>query len=426
MEMFKKNFIKVIIVFNLFLFISISISSTAQSYKISFAASGASTNINSIEVKNLTKNLTLTLSGGDTLQLGSVGINDLNNASGLLNIYPNPMCGKSVINFEAKNSGNVNINVVDLSGKQIINYSDKLIKGNQKFELSGLMTGVYFINITGDNYFYNGKLISQSNNRNNPEIKNITTESSLNFPNLLKSSNSIVNMLFSSGDRILFKGISGNYSTVITDVPTANKTVIFNFVACTDGDNNNYSVVKIGTQTWMAENLKATKYSNGNIIENVTDSILWSGLSSAAYCDYNNSSAIANVYGRLYNWYAVNDSRNLCPTGWHVPTDAEWTVLTTYLGGENIAGGKLKSTGTEFWKSPNFGASNETGFTALPAGYRFGSGSFSNIYNYTYWWTNTEANSTDAYYRFVYYQIANVYRNSLFKSNAYSVRCLKN
>ncbi len=149
-------------------------------------------------------------------------------------------------------------------------------------------------------------------------------------------------MFYKDGDRLLYKGISGIYSTIITDVPTGNKTITFGFVACTDKNNNNYTVVKIGNQTWMAENLKTTRFNDGTPIPLVSDNTTWSTLSTPGYCWYNNDSVnFKDFGGALYNWYAVNTAK-LAPPGWHVPTDAEWTTLTNYVGGLDVAGGKLK------------------------------------------------------------------------------------
>jgi uncharacterized protein (TIGR02145 family) len=152
----------------------------------------------------------------------------------------------------------------------------------------------------------------------------------------------------------------------------------FNAQTVSDIDGNIYNTVTIGTQVWMVENLKTTKYRNGDPIPNVTDDIQWSNLTTDAYCNYDNDISNVTTYGRLYNWYAVNDSRNIAPTGWHVATDVEWTTLTDYLGGASVAGSKLKEFGTTHWESPNADATNESGFTALPGGDR----SFNGPFNY--------------------------------------------
>lgn len=136
----------------------------------------------------------------------------------------------------------------------------------------------------------------------------------------------------------------------------------------TDYDGNVYQTVLIGDQCWMMENLKVTHYRNGDPIPHVTDGVTWGNLTSGAYCNYNNDEGNVATYGRLYNWYAVDDSRNIAPAGWHVPSDAEWQTLVDYLGGDAVAGGKMKEAGTTHWASPNTGATNESGFTALPGG----------------------------------------------------------
>lgn len=194
----------------------------------------------------------------------------------------------------------------------------------------------------------------------------------------------------------------------------------------TDIDGNVYQTVTIGTQVWMKENLKTTKYNDGTSIPNVTDNTAWGSLTTGAYCIYNNDPAIANVYGKLYNYFAVIDNRNICPTGWHVPSDTEWTILETYLGGTSIAGGRLKETGTTHWLPPNTGATNETGFTALPSGSRYYTGAFEYLYNVGHWWSSTEFSTSLAYIRGIYYNAEDLHTRAVQKPNAYTVRCLKN
>ncbi len=188
----------------------------------------------------------------------------------------------------------------------------------------------------------------------------------------------------------------------------------------------------------MTENLKTTKYANGTAIPLVNTNSTWDALTvtSKAYCWYNDDIANNATYGALYTWAAamngaasvtVNPSgeQGVCPTGWHLPSDAEWTQLTTYLGGESVAGGKLKETGTTHWASPNTGATNETGFTALSGGCRFSNGTFSNKGFFGYWWSATEFNAPSAWYRFMSYYHSDVYRDDDYKEVGFSVRCVK-
>ncbi|HAM09756.1 MAG TPA: hypothetical protein DCP74_05660 [Bacteroidales bacterium] len=198
-----------------------------------------------------------------------------------------------------------------------------------------------------------------------------------------------------------------------------------------DWDGNVYNTVQIGTQIWMSENLKTTSYRDGTPIPLVTDNTVWSILTTPGYCWYNNDAATYKAtYGALYNWYAVdplsNGGKNVCPTGWHVPTDTEWTDLTAYLGGEVVAGGKLKETGTTHWTTPNTGATNETGFTALPGGYRdFFDGAFYDIGLIGVWWSATEFGATDAWYRYVFYNNSFVYEGNVSKKDGIPVRCVR-
>ena len=183
--------------------------------------------------------------------------------------------------------------------------------------------------------------------------------------------------------------------------------------------------IVIGTQQWMRENLDVLTYRNGDIIPQVTDPTAWAALTTGAWCYYNNDVANGAIYGKLYNWYAVNDPRGLAPTGWHVPTDDEWTTLSTTLGGDAVAGGKMKVAGTTRWTTPNTGATNESGFAGLPGGNRINNGTFSYVGSNGYWWSSTEFSATIAWNRYLYYGFGYIYRDFYFKEYGFSVRCLR-
>jgi uncharacterized protein (TIGR02145 family) len=186
-----------------------------------------------------------------------------------------------------------------------------------------------------------------------------------------------------------------------------------------DIDGNVYKTVTIGTQTWMAENLKTTKLNDGTPIPLVSVYDEWQALSTSGYSWYENNSTSKNSYGALYNWYALNTGK-LCPTGWHTPTDDEWTTLTNYYGVEEIAGGKLKEKGTTHWQEPN-----EGGFTALPGGHRGFNGGYGDQGDFGYWWSSTESNITEAWYRIIGFRESNIQRLSFGRKNTgYSVRCV--
>jgi uncharacterized protein (TIGR02145 family) len=193
-----------------------------------------------------------------------------------------------------------------------------------------------------------------------------------------------------------------------------------------DIDGNSYHYITIGTQVWMVENLKTTRYNDGTAIPLVTGpNDTWQNLLTPAYCWMNNDSAYKNPYGALYTWYTVNTG-NLAPAGWHVPTDAEWTILSTYLGGDSIAGGILKDTATTLWMSPNTGATNAVGFTALPAGDRNTSGPFEGLGGVASWWSVDAQSSGGAWYCYTNYGHPNLYHRGNNFNTGHSVRCVRN
>jgi uncharacterized protein (TIGR02145 family) len=182
--------------------------------------------------------------------------------------------------------------------------------------------------------------------------------------------------------------------------------------------------IVIGTQQWQAKNLDVAFYRNGDPIPQVTDATAWAALTTGAWCYYNNDSTLGNKYGKLYNWYAVNDPRGLAPQGWHIPSDDEWTALETTLEGASVAGGKMKEAGTLNWTSPNTG-NNSSGFAGLPGGYRFTNGSFSSVGNNGLWWSATAVSPAGAWFRYLDYYFGIIFRLNYNKLYGFSVRCLR-
>ncbi len=191
-----------------------------------------------------------------------------------------------------------------------------------------------------------------------------------------------------------------------------------------DIDGNLYKTVKLGSQVWMAENLKTTKLNDGTKIAMISDNDTWANSTTPAYSWYNNDSVdYKKTYGALYNWYAVNTNK-LCPTGWHVPSDEEWLTMFRYLKDPKSTGGKMKEAGTAHWKKPNEGATNESGFTALPGGYRSYAGVSNYIGIYAYWWTTTEYNSSTVLFYNIRYKFSTVFKYRSEKNCGFSVRCV--
>lgn len=400
-------------------------TANAQSFLISFTGAGASASVTTVKVENLTKGTSLSLNGTDVLRLTlSTGISPVkNNQSSELKIYPNPVTENSLIEIYPPISGDAVISLLDINGRVIYQTNTYLEKLRQEFWLSGLKHGIYLITVKGNGYQISGKLLCTGKSNGTIRIENVSN--SMQSTDNKKSEGdskgvlTTVDMPYSNGDWLKFTGISGVFSTIVTDKPSSDKTIMFDFTSCTDGDGNNYPVVQIGAQIWVAENLKTTKFNDGSSIPIETNNTAWFNLTTFAYCWYDNDISKKDLYGALYNWYTVNRG-NLCPAGWHVPNDDEWTVLTTFLGGESVAGGKLKETGTARW-SPNTDASNETGFTALPGGMRGNGGYFFDLGYYGgYWWSATENWGRIIYCRSS--DISNLYDVS---TTGCSVRCVK-
>lgn len=385
------------LVFIFFLLFSIA-SSQAQDYQISFAGTGSSTTVGSVTVENLTQGKSITISGTETLHLVATitGTNPIiDDANNSLRIYPNPMIDNSTIDFVATTSGKASIELFDIDGRKILSVHNSLSIGINSFKISDLKSGVYNVRISSQAYNYIGKLVSNGSTNSTPRISYLGNSVIPVKTMELKNAIAEKTMQYTTGDRLKYTGSSGKYTTIATDVPTKSKTLAFSFVECTDADGNNYPVVQIGTQVWMAENLKTTKYNNGEPIPNVTDDSNWKVLTTGAYCWYNNDTKNKPIYGALYNWFTVSGNK-LCPTGWHVPSIDEWSLLINSLDNPKInsfsgaACDKLREVGTSHWDFEWTKATNETGFTALGSGQRYSDTGYNDLKNRAYWWCSTE------------------------------------
>lgn len=406
----------------------------AQPYLISFAGTGASGTVSSINVQNLTAGTSVTLNGTDVLRLTVVsGVYSVENSqSSDIKIFPNPMTGKTILQIYPPEAGDAVISVFDMTGKLVVQKRSYLDSYLQEFQLSGINYGFYLVSVKGNTYQYSGKLLSKGKADGIISMEKISNNqvvaekvSKMDS----KGTQATIDMAYTAGDRLLFKGISGSYSTIVTDIPVSDKTISFTFIPCTDYDNNNYPVVAIGSQVWMAENLKTTKYNDGTAIPLEEDNTNWNNLTTHAYCWYQNNEATYKApYGAIYNWYVVdaasNGGKNACPTGWHVPSDTDLSTLLTSLGGAGVAGGKLKETGLTHWETPNTEATNESGFTAISGGLR-NHGTFVYIGKYNILWS-TSVDTPGNIWRFnIIYNNVAVDRDVNNPGNGFSVRCMK-
>jgi uncharacterized protein (TIGR02145 family) len=221
----------------------------------------------------------------------------------------------------------------------------------------------------------------------------------------MKKSNTVL-FAFLMVAMIFFVGVNNSISQVVSDK-----------------DGNNYKTTVIGNQEWMAENLNVSHYRNGDVIPQVQDSSKWAKLTTGAWCYYENDTKKGKTYSKLYNWYAVNDPRGLAPEGWRIPTDKDWVKLTEYLGGEKVAGGKMKNL--SLWDNPNMGATNESNFAAFPGGFRNNNGFFNNMGKFGVFWTSTEEDNSLAWNRALNALHSGVLRYYSNKEDGQSIRCVK-
>jgi uncharacterized protein (TIGR02145 family) len=437
----------------LFLLVFGAIRIFAQNYQINFAGTGTSSSVDSVTIENMTQCKSLTIHGSEILNLlGTVGItNGTAICNNSMSIQPNPMNGSCILNFDAIAPGYATIELYGMTGIRILQVQELLSSTRHSFSLTGIKSGVYILKIRSDKYTYSTKVICNNLSSGIAEIKHIQASPVLNRPNALliaeKSLNhygslSSADMQYSEGDRLKLTGKSGVCKTVVILVPTQSQTVTFNFITCTDADSNNYQVVQIGGQVWMAENLKTTTYRDGSNIPNITVTTDWLTNTTGAYCDYENTPEVYSMmYGRLYNWFAVGNSSKIAPAGWHVATDEEWTTLTEYLkaNGYNYDGtttsnnmAKSMAVACGQWIENTFeGAigcrlyeNNKSGFSALAAGERYNV--FDSFLSLGAWWTADEINSTTrAFHRYMQSSSGAVIRGNEDKRVGYSVRCVQ-
>jgi uncharacterized protein (TIGR02145 family) len=269
------------------------------------------------------------------------------------------------------------------------------------------------------------------------------TQQLLSVPYALHSANGFAGvsatgdtLYLANGDYLIVPGISGANDNPSTDSAAHScgalnvRNTALTYGTMTDQEGNVYKTVVIGTQEWMAENLKTGVYRNGDAIATDLDSAAWRNTTSGAWAYYNNGASYACPFGKLYNWNACVDARQLCPVGWHVPTDLEWSILTVYLGGDAVAGGKMKSTGTiesatGLWHSTNSGATNSSGFSGVPGGNRYNDLVYANVGYVGLWWSSSELDSGNARFLSLNNDNSNTFRGYNNKQFGYSVRCLR-
>ena len=423
------------------------------------------TDLQEVEVRNLSTGDTVIVSAGDDLVLtGPVAVQELISNSNQIKVYPNPMTEQSTINFLPPVKGNATVSVYNVTGGLIAQYKGNLEKHIQQFKLSGLKTGTYIFKVNGNGYQLTEKILSVGTNVS-PSIELLAGNTiKENEKKSLKKATTSVDMDYSDGGVLIYTamgGVLGNNQTVVADVPTASHTVDFSFTECVDADLNYYPVVQIGTQLWMAENLRTTKYPDGSDIYAIDDRDQWANLGdTAAYTGWwMNSESLDD--GAFYTWSAAMNSadssnnvpsgvQGVCPDGWHLPSEAEFDTLFYYLAtnGYNYDGSVYtadssaeaarskiaKALGTipalyDKKTTDNEGAPgntdypefvNRTGFEWAPMGrISSGKGKPLNKREHGYLWSSTGAHFE------LEYKSADILRKYGAPNGGYSVRCLK-
>ena len=418
----------------------------SQNLVLYFTAYGDSEVIDSIKVKNLSTSENIAISGQDVLELIPASATRLlDNPDQNIALYPNPAQQTCRVEIEISDDKAACIEIFDISGKLLLQHCQEFNKAVHSFDINGLGGGVYYFSLITDNERYTSKLISTSHTL--PELSleyqgsYRISENTINTRDLRNN----VTLAYNYGDVILFEAISveGN-KTIKTLVINEDDEILnsgeidfsFQFLNCIDPNGYQYSIVEIGEQKWMAENLNTNLYSDSTSIPEINDDETWIATNSGAYCNYENSAINSDYLGSLYNWYAVNNTKGICPDGWYVPSDSEWAVLEMYLGMNsnntnlvgwrgNMEGNMLKESGTDLWISQSETHINYSGFSAKPAGIRNFAGYFYYINENATWWTSTESNEANAWCRALQYDKSNIYREDGKKTMGFSVRCIK-
>jgi uncharacterized protein (TIGR02145 family) len=419
----------------------------AQDFYISFQPKSGTAPIDTVWVTNQSTNQKVRLTGSESLHLlKPTAVTSLFSDNGKGVLWPNPCVGEATLDFQTGITEMVSAGLFNATGQLLDIVKVKLSPGWHRFSIQFPAAGVYYLSIMKGSGNASFKAVSTGREGQNSRITCEAAGGSEVYmtSGKLKNGPTEKTMSFNPGDVLYHSAFSGKNNVIITDSPASTKVYVVEFLPCIDPDNQTYPVVKIGTQWWMAGNLRTTKYQDGTIIPNVADNSSWAIQTTGAYCWYNNNEAIhRNSYGALYNWYAAADSRKLCPAGWHVASDEEWKTMENYLiaNGYNYDGkttenniGKSLATTTK-WDTCTIykgavgntdfpGYRNKTGFSALPGGGRAANGAFDIMGSWALWWTSTGFTTSEAWARFLGNTETSLDRFTDPKKVGYSVRCI--
>lgn len=416
----------------------------AQSITITFNATlnGSNWPLDSVWVRNVTQGAdTLIVAPANTLVLGAVGIQDATSADLHMNVAPNPFIDEALLTFTSQLSGQALVTVNDVAGRELVRYAGTIGSGTHRMRLEGGGRQMLLVTVAQGTQQQTVRVISNDA---------VASPARLHYEGITGRPKGGGDMwAWAPGDELRYIGYGAATglvkSAVIAETPTTSNTRTFALLAgavcrqaptMTDLDGNVYRAVEMGGICWSAEELRTTKYANGDAVPVVNDASQWISATSGAMCSYNNSASNDASTGKRYNWFAASDARGLCPLGWHVATDLEWKDLESTLGmpvneldgmgfirgtDQNV-GGKLKALQT--WNSPNAGATNESGLGLTGSGQRSGiGGGFSNLSTAGYWWTSTDSGA-DALFRTMITSVQGIVRDAFQKQQGFCVRCV--
>lgn len=406
--------------------------------------------MSSIHVENLTQGGDTTLIAPDTVLVLEeyVGIAEeiINRSFTVSACFPNPIVEKGQVNLHLSESKKLQLTVSDVNGRVHLKEHYDLQKGEHSFSFFPGSERLYLLRVQTDEDCQTIKIFNGSDLAGTCSLAhNIDLVPRSN----LKSVDNITSFIYNSGDKLKVTASSNLGNRTITCTPQNDQTYYFSYTGntcpgvptVTDFEGNTYNTVKIGTQCWMKENLKTTRYSNGSGISNVTNNSSWENLTSGAYAWFNHNAGYKDIYGAQYNWFATIDARGLCPNGWHVPVKDDWAILKNYVWDtSDFYANELKSSRQD--GSPLGGHCNtnehprwdanathngtdDHGFSGLPAGSRDFNGQFDDLGEKAIWWTATETSNSSAWYYGLNYNKGKVYVVGTSKEYGFSVRCIK-
>ena len=444
------------IFFTVFLLCYIGISAQKSTISLTFTArnSGQYVQLNNVLIENLTQGGDTMLYAPDTVLILDyiVSISDNRTSTGtmftLSQNYPNPIVSKTRIDLILSETKNTLITVTNFLGQEVLNQELLLDRGSHTFIFIPGSSRLYFLTVQIEQQYRTIKMLNSPFCYESSNTCEMIYAGQQTVHNVNKSINQTGNFIFNPGDLLKFTAYSSLGYRIIEDSPSGNHTYTFQYSSGTpcpgiptisDIDGNVYTTVLIGTQCWMKENLRTTKYRDGSPIPNVSEDSAWLYLNTGAYVWYDNDSSWKNKYGAIYNWYSVDNLNGLCPTAWHVPSADEWVALTNSIGGiynadelkscrqvNSPLGGYCNvSEHPRWYQDSTYHGTDYSGFSGLPGGFRYEFGSFGNIGRIGYWWSSTEAWTTTARSRSMSYMTGFLGGCNCIKERGFSIRCLK-